>query len=258
MRFTRTIAVSVMLALLVRCGGAFLPPQFDPEVGATSAPVPPGAGAKLSVGVAPAPGGAPVRPQTQLDRVRELVRDLGTPRCGARRIIDEETGLRRPDAEVTELAALGAGVGVDLAFIFSDPDSSAEEILGACDALDLLPGERRPFVPLAVRRLRAPDALLRAETLSAQFVRSRLIGILENYGDGHDAQILVIMLGDGNPCVRRDAARALARIGGRRELEAMNTWLTSQNHNAPAIRAIIEQRNALERRLDGQRPVPTY
>lgn len=260
MRFARTLAVLVALSLLARCGTAFLPTQHDPAplfvAKAESAPVVAVIPEARPVAVV-TPEVRPDQQQTQLAQVRELVRSLGTPGCGTQCILIDDAGQPLPGQEryqVKELRALGESAYADYQFILSDPKSEWEEIAGTCDIISRLPVARQ-FIPLLTQRLTAPDALVAGDhTLNARrrYIRCSIISTLEDIGDERDAAVLVPLLNEQNRSVRRDAVAALAKIGGRHELEALNTWLTGQNHDDPYIVRIRKFRDELGLRLLAQ------
>jgi HEAT repeat protein len=104
--------------------------------------------------------------------------------------------------------------------------------------------DRRRFVPVVLRRMSDPGDW-------AHHVAAILLG---NIGDGRDAAALVPVLSDGREETRYAAAEALAKIGGRPELDA---WLKDGRHlRSDNERQLFQKlRDELEARVKAN-PVP--
>lgn len=166
------------------------------------------------------------------------------------------------DRVMPPLLALGVAAYPEYEAILADPASESGEVRGVCVVLSRLEGDRSHFARLVVRRLTDPnmvppderecDAFLRGFRFNRDSKQS-LIWLLAEIGTEKDAAVLVRFLDGEDADLRWTAIQTMAQIGGQSELEAINTWLTGQNHNAPVVREIIEQRNAFELRLEARK-----
>lgn len=258
----------MVLVLLVRCG------SVEHPASPASAPAPVAMPRAAEVAVAPAPRAvvrvsAPnpvaVAEIPHLDEVRGLV-SRGGPGCGGQKVLGDD-GKPLPgqeSSEVKRLRALGDAVHPAFAAIIVDPKSTLWELFGVSSALADKPGKHRQYVPLAVQRLTAVDALMPVETepfdgtdefqarrlLSTRnMVREWAIELIADHGDERDAAHLLLLLRSEDWSVRRTAADALVRIGGQPELDGMDAWLETQNPIHPLTITIKKRRDALETRL---------
>jgi hypothetical protein len=271
----RTAGTLLALLLLVRCGAPGHPVRAPEGVtlaadDSTPAPVPEVAQAPRPSSVEEVP--APVaRAEAEaevphLKEVRGLVHYLGMPKCGSNLLLDE-MGQLLPGQEpyqVKALRELGEVVHAAYEVIWADPKSTWTEIAGVGIALSYTPAEPRRFVPFAIRRLTAPDALVpvdpeprdgptefQAERLAwnRAFVREQAMHLLADNGDERDAWVLVPFLSGDNWKLRRAAAEVLAVIGGQKELDALNAWLALQHPNDPRVPKFRKLRDEFDARL---------
>ena len=125
--------------------------------------------------------------------------------------------------------------------ILAVPTSSDEvrDILGVlCD----LKGDRSRFVEPAVQALAHPHSTARRNA-------ARLLGEI---GSSKEASPIVALLSDDRDSCVSAAAKALAAIGGPREVVAMDVWLlgSSQGAKDKVLRAHVKKcRDELEQRL---------
>lgn len=277
MRHVRIAGAFLSLLVLVRCGPTAVPagvPELQPRLNSVPTPE-----------IARAPHPRAIReavsvPNATVDEVesevpypadvRELTRRLGMPGCGRMILIDDETGLPLPNQEpwqVKELRLLGESVHAAYEMIWADPKSTWAELTGVGIALDYTPAEPRRFVPFAIRRLTLPDALLPVDPnpkdgtpeiqvqrleFHRRLIREEAMRLLVSNGDERDAWVLVPFLYANDWSLRRAAAGALAEIGGHKELEALNTWLTLQIPNDPRVPKFKKLRDEMETRLSAK------
>ncbi len=243
MRFARTAGLLLAVLVLVRCGAPVREaPSAKPPVA-------------VEVAIAPAPR-AVVRavvsnrelvgplPQPHGERVRLLLEVLGPNFC-----LSPET-MRVRDECTAELVGLGASVQPVMREILADPHSTVSEVIGVCTMLDHV-REPRQFAQLIVRRLAAPNLLLArdADSGNTDIVRTTLIEYLSDTGDERHAWVLVPLLNDESSVVKSHAAKALAQIGGPRELDALSDWLALQNPNLRFVADLRKARDAREQQL---------
>jgi len=113
--------------------------------------------------------------------------------------------------------------------------------------LGKLQTDRRRFVPVVLRRLSDPD----------DWARHTAAILLGDIGDGRDAAALVPILSHERLETRYAAAEALAKIGGKPELDAMDAWLKDGRHlRTDNQRRLFQKlRDELEKRVKAN-PVP--
>jgi hypothetical protein len=175
--------------------------------------------------------------------------------------------------------------------ILADPKSKPDHVEAVCGILTEVEADRRRFVPLAVLRVTAPDALvcfeaiehaatdsrpqLRLHNLSSGFeigmayanrithhresVLESAIMLLGAIGDDRDASVLVPCLSNDRGEVRHAAADALAKIGGWQELKAMDAVLKVDDprRDANEVQHLKACRDKLEVRLKAN-PIPKH
>lgn len=126
--------------------------------------------------------------------------------------------------------------------ILSDPKSKPLHVRRAFGVLCGMQGNRDRFRELAVRRLSDADA----------WVRGSAAGLLGEIGGEWDTQPVLVLLSDQDNPVVYKAAEALARMGGRRTLAAMDVWLQTGNHRDDRdLRVHVQKcRDGLQKRLD--------
>jgi hypothetical protein len=250
MQRTGTLGAIIAIVLLARCGGADRPLPFASAPVAALAPHLPPVTEASSV---PVPEVPPPRKPTRSEVVRELVRLLGTPgRVGL--VFVDETGKPLPGqerSEVEELRALGVAAFADYDAILADPKSEWEEINGVCSVIcELKTG--RQFLPALVQRLAAPDAMvpgIASRDRLRKFVRESILFALGELGDERDAWVALRVLRRDGRDSWHAAGAALAKIGGQRELEAFDQWLSEQKPGDPLVRSVRKHRDTLELRL---------
>lgn len=249
MRRIGVIGAFAAILLLARCGVVerrSLPTAL-PCLEAAIVPAPTVAPSAVIV---PQPAEPPVvRQPTQLERVRELVGSLGGEWCGT----SYHWTIQRC---VPPLRELGTSALEDYRTILADQNSPYGEILGVLYILDELQFDGRQFIPLVVQRLTAPDLMMTDEAAKGgggrPISRSFLIEFLRFNGDEKCAWVVVPYLSSDDDPSAEGAAKALAKIGGRRELEAFNNWLIEQNPNDPRLPHFRRYRDQLESRLSAQ------
>lgn len=127
----------------------------------------------------------------------------------------------------------------------SDPTSDPTHVhltLGLVRIAQQAP-DRRQFAPLAVRWL---------TTSRDDDVRRAALRCLQEIGTEREAAVIVPLLADGELTVHHLAAETLAKIGGKRELEAMDTWLKSgagRHRDGQSLQHVKGCRDSLESRL---------
>ena len=133
------------------------------------------------------------------------------------------------------------------AAIISDPKSKAQHVYRALGVIENVRVDRSQFVELAIQRLGDDSDLIR---LSA----ARLLGEI---GNSRDTPPIVVLLSDDRREVVCAAANALAAIGDKRTVAAMDVWLKSLHHSDdPEIRAHVAKcRDGLMKRLEKSEPL---
>jgi hypothetical protein len=175
--------------------------------------------------------------------------------------------------------------------ILADLKSKPAHVEAVCLILAEVEADRRRFVPLAVRRLTDPNAGISPKPLAhtlaqprpyywsvgltippavinectrmmlnnREDVRDSVIELLGAIGDERDANVLVPFLSHNRAALRSVAAKALAKIGGWHELEAMKACVKASNvrRDANELRHLQECRDKLEARLKAN-PIPKH
>jgi hypothetical protein len=133
--------------------------------------------------------------------------------------------------------------------ILADPESDPVTVGCAFSVIRTAKLRGQRFCDLAVSRLRDESDL----------VREAAVAYLGHHGSPWEARHIASLLSDRDPGVRRNAARTLARIGGYRELEAMDAWLKVGKNPNPRdgdyLILVKKCRGELEQRLKTN-PVP--
>ena len=133
--------------------------------------------------------------------------------------------------------------------ILADPDTKPAQVARAFIVIRQVKADRRRFLEIAVSRLADP----------ARAVRGEAVRLLGEIGSEQDTPPVVALLSDHEELVCFAAAKALAAIGGKRDVAAMDVWLRSGNHRDwPKYLAHVKRcRDDLEVRLGtGVRPAP--
>jgi hypothetical protein len=225
-----------------------LSPQVTPQPPATSPPQPP-----------PAPAQSDAN--DEIPSVERVCAIIPRPGCGCGHYF---LGVRTAFEE----AVIRWGVRAFPAYeaILADATSDPWDVVGACDALDLVKGERTRFGPLLVHRLTDPDAMVRpgvtrirgvksfdgeSAALFRCLVREAAISLLGEIGSERDADHVRPFLADKEASVRYAVVGALAKIGGPRDLDALNQWLCNPpvRVHPNQIRKAREARDAIDARL---------
>jgi len=192
---------------------------------------------------------------------------------------------------VSRLARLGERAFPAYDTILADPESEPDHVTMACCLIRSVQADRRRFVPIAVRRVTDPGAGISPEALALSLARPRqyyqprgqttvpavigkcvhmlintresvresAIKLLGEIGDDRDANALVPCLSSDRGEVRHAAADSLAKIGGWRELKAMDAVLKLDDprRDANEVRHFKKCRDALDTRLKAN-PIPKY
>jgi HEAT repeat protein len=129
--------------------------------------------------------------------------------------------------------------------ILNDPAANYLEVVGIFNVLGVVQADRRRFVEQAVRRLADPDQ------------RRSAVGLLGRIGSRGDASPVVALLWDREESVRWAAVEALGRLGGERELLALEIWAKSQANSFRAderLRQHVQKsRDAMQRRIEEEK-----
>lgn len=243
MHFARTICV-MMLLFLLGCSSADVPDHEKTH--STPAAVP------------------QVDPEFDA-RVRELIRRSGK-HCGF--------DVVAPYQE--ELLQLGERAFPIYEAILADPKSDDRQVFLTCKAIERVRVDRRQFIPLAVKRLTAEDAMYVPEEGHQRhdvkvrlarrvydllneraWARCTVIRLISEIGDEREATVIAPFLTNGADSVRYAAARAVMIIGTHRELDALNACLkeVEPRRTADELKHVTECRDALAKRLK-EHPVP--
>jgi HEAT repeat protein len=90
-------------------------------------------------------------------------------------------------------------------------------------------------------------------------VRFRALRLLAEIGSEHDTAAVIPLLSDTDSLIRYTASETLAKIGGRRDLEAMDAWLKNGKNPRPKDTDyplhVKKCRDELEKRLKDN-PIP--
>jgi HEAT repeats len=159
-------------------------------------------------------------------------------------------GDKHSQDDIDTLVALGDRAFPAYEEILSDPERRYGSMLFArtCILISKVKADRRRFVPILVGRL--TDANIG--------IRHSAVDVLGDIGDERDAGTLLPLLSDDSMTVRSFAAKSLAKIGGKRELEGMNAWLKDGKHPEDgnySLNIVKKCRDELEQRLK-EHPVP--
>jgi HEAT repeats len=126
--------------------------------------------------------------------------------------------------------------------ILANPKSHPTKVSSTFYTLVLTATTGQRFIELAVERL--------ADNTSG--VRAGALYYLEHYGSALDTAPIVALLSDSDIIVHHAAAKTLAKIGGPRDIVAMDAWLksgTAHRKDGDFQRHVKECRDALEKRL---------
>ena len=241
-------------------------------------------------------GEKPVSPWTtpQMERApdpRPAIPSVETVK-GMLRSATKICGFDRTEAAEEALIELGEQAFPAYEAILADRNSELLYVWQTCRFLSLLKTERRQFIPIALRRLKEPDALVSPElvlreTRSNSYSllewrksiscfelaivihryaaelradsRRSAIRLLSAIGDVREAGAILPFLSDDEAYTRYTAADALARIGSKRELDAFNMCLKGGDprRDANEMKYLKERRDELESRLK-KNPLPGH
>jgi HEAT repeat protein len=139
-----------------------------------------------------------------------------------------------------QVIPVGEAAFPGLAAIIADPKSDPMLVGGCLVVLTQMEGPRGRFVDLAVAKL------------SDHGLRRTALVLLAQIGSSRDAPPIAVLLSDPDRAVVREAAAALAAIGDRRALVALDIWLMDGNHRDDGELLVIvgNHRDALQKRLD--------
>jgi hypothetical protein len=190
-----------------------------------------------------------------------------------------------------ELIKLGDRAFPAYEAILADSKSDLDQLTTTYRIISKLKVDRRRFIPFATQRFSEPNGLIhldkevqvhgspldqqagtqaemshwiQAAVLYATNLarvrsdaRAAAVYFLGKIGDERDSLPLVPLLSDGSNRVRHAAATTLARIGSKRDLEAMDKWLKDGKHpnDADHMIHVKKCRDELEKRLK-ENPVP--
>lgn len=132
--------------------------------------------------------------------------------------------------------------------ILADPKSTVQEISGVLSAVIHIKAPKAQFLDLTV-------PLLAHKNIS---VRNSAVGLMEQIGTPAEGAILVALLSDEHRVTAVQAATALSKIGGARDVVAMDAWLlggTAYRDDDALLRHVKSCRDALEKRLKAK-PTP--
>jgi HEAT repeat protein len=202
-------------------------------------------------------------------------------------------GLDRTEAAEAALLEVAERAFPAYEAILADRDSELLYVGQTCNFLSQIQTERRQFVPLALRRLTEPDAMVSpTAVLHATLLENRYrwfsdrtdIGFLEialacrqsaaelrgksrrsamwllsAIGDERETTAILPFLSDGMANTRYTAADTLAKIGGQRDLDALNACLKGNDprRDANEMQYFKKRRDELEARMKAH-PVPKY
>jgi HEAT repeat protein len=166
---------------------------------------------------------------------------LFRPGCGALRFVGEVS------ANEMTIVRWGARAFSAYEELLADPATDVWDVVGVCDALHMVNADRRRFIPLLVQRLAAPDALVRpgvtcdfGKELDAEAahhirrcVREAAIELLAVIGSERETPFIRPYLYDDDFAVQYAVLRALERIGGKADLDAVNAWLCDPRPRRP-------------------------
>jgi hypothetical protein len=255
MRRIRTAGLLLALLLLVRCGVSLRQPVSSPasEVDVVRWALAPAPRSDVEAAPASVPTANSPQPISHQERVRQLVASLDGGFCKSpkQRQIQEQS--------LSKLLPLGASAYPIYEAILADPNSTISELLGLYELLGHLGEDRRQFAPFVARRLGDPDELMpcapRWNDGTRCLVRTFLIEMLADIGNERHAWALLPSMNDNNDeNMQFRAVKALAKIGGKRELDALTAWLALQNPNQPMVQAMWKIRNEMKARLTAAQP----
>jgi HEAT repeat protein len=166
--------------------------------------------------------------QGQPDRPVLSVREV-------RRLLTELPGNPTP---VRELVGLGERAYPALEAFLNDPTVTDFEAMRLFAQLSLMPGDRTRFAPHIVRWLRSDRP------------RREGVSLLGAIGSRRDATPLVALLYDSNPVVVRLALEAVGKLGGEREMVAIDIWMKVKTEQ---LRAAEQARDALRKRVEEEK-----
>ena len=192
-------------------------------------------------------------------------------------------GFDRTEEAEAAVVALGDRAFPAYEAILADPKSDGRLVRRTFHFIAQVQADRRRFIPLVVRHL-APNTEVNPRIVESVIVnqivyrsavpepatflrmasdcgeriadenyvtRHYAAKLLGEIGDEREAATLRPLLTDYNGSVRYGAADALAKIGGRRDLDAMNAWLNAADprKDANEQQYITKRRDELEARL---------
>lgn len=121
------------------------------------------------------------------------------------------------------------------------------EVTRIYSALATIPADRSSFLETAVGGLASPH----------DGVRRSALYLIAQIGTARDTVPVAVLLSDDEVTVAHAAVEALVRIGDRRALAALDTWLASGNHRTRTgyRNDVAKMRDELWDRLEnGKRP----
>ncbi len=235
----RRIALLVLLSSLVGCTPRPAPPA-EPGVVPEVILQPP-SHREQEQHSAPMPAQQPApTPESEIPTVEQVKKVIRFGDC-ANRIVEG------PTWDELQFLSWGSRAFPACEAMLTDPECDPLHAAGACDIICLVKGDRERFIPLLLRRLRDPDALLCVGvtnvwggkklnedglTLYRNMVRQAAIYALGEIGDERVTEFIFPFLSDPDGSTRREALEALPKIGGKRDLEALDALLG----NAPPVR----------------------
>ena len=155
----------------------------------------------------------------------------------------DEQNTQRADRELTKLGVHAMPV---YEIVLADPKNESPELIGAMqhsrDVLIKDPKlDRTQILELTVQLFHHDHLLVRRVALD----------VLVDIGSERDTAPVLAMLSDEENSVRHQAAKTLAKIGGKRDLVAVDIWLKTGNYRDDPfhLRHVRDCRDKLEKRL---------
>jgi hypothetical protein len=197
--------------------------------------------------------------ECEIPTVEQIKSMLYRPGCGSNRLVGELSDNERT------ILRWGARAFPAYEAILADSASDVVDVEGVCIAIHQLKLERRRFIPLLVNRLTAPDALVQAgstqdwdveidernATYIRNAVRSAAIELLGEIGSEQETVHVRQYLYNDDYGIQYAVLSALTKLGGQRDLDAVNAWLCNPWPIRPEvfIRRVKQCRDKIEVRL---------
>jgi HEAT repeat protein len=150
-------------------------------------------------------------------------------------------GSESQSSGLPQLVKLGAKALPAYEVILADPKSKPLELLVVMGLVSEIKADRTRFRDLAVGLFPHSDPRVRREALQ----------LLAEIGTEQDTSPILAMLSDEEKLIRQEAAKTLVKLGGKRDLVALDIWLKTGNYRNDIhyLNFVKECRDKLEKRL---------